>query len=458
MTPLLNNLAEAHVTWMQAPSLQQVFKYHYHSEVKDTAAQYAELLRLCIEGTQGWKPCADLYKQWLEAKEIKPDNLVLRALLNNDASLLKAVRDLKLPPTTSLNVTALTDKIGIPVLAQGFSSLGNAVASHHKALASELMGPLTELMGEALEKDVAKLSLSVLAAVEGKGLKIVPFPETTLPQLMADLTQCVQEANPNMSSQTSELAVSRMMSKYDPKNFGANKPMKCIFAIDEKQLAKVYNKGTAEGAILPLEEMKNLEPNRFRTIKAAGGLLSISALLCQTASIYKSLRDFKDVPLWNKTEEGARLLAGVAGYISAIGSTVITLRNPASIMGLEKAAALKAFQWIGFGAAVANGLVDAAKTIQAAMKHDWGEAALYFGSAVTGVASAWILTFASTTGWVPWVGWGLLLAYVGLQYFISTWSRRDIQSWLERCSFGKEPGFKDAAAEYDTLNKAMGWA
>lgn len=451
----LDPLAEAHAAWMQSALLGKVFKHHFHSSDLDKEGRYAALARLCIEGTQGWKACRDLYGQWVRTESLAPGNILLRGFLNNDAQLLAEAR--KLPAPAGLDFNTFISQIFIPAVTQKIADLGTAATEQRKALAGEVQGVLAELMGECMEKDQGHLSMAVMAASEGVGLRLVTFKDTNLTDVIRSLAESVQAENPELTAAAAKTSVLRMFSKYDPKLLGNKDTTRWVFGFNYKQMSEVGVTGTAYGAILPWDDLAKLPQSRWECFKASGGRFGVAALVCQTASLWMSLKSFKDVPLWKETEEGWRLRAGVLAWASTLATTTYSVVAPSIALGLKQAWHFVGFKILGVMGAGVFGIVDLCKAIEAYKAGDTGLSWLYGFSLASGVASAILLAGFSTAAWVPMVGWAMLCLFMGIQVAITLWKEGKVQDWFKHCVFGTEPGFKDGAEELAELKAAMGW-
>ncbi|WP_005038405.1 T6SS effector BTH_I2691 family protein [Holophaga foetida] len=444
-------LAETHARWMQSPELQAVFRYHYPSGVADTGGHYAGLLRLCIEGTQAYKPCADLYLKWLEDDAFRSCGILARGLLSNHSPLLNEIRNAPFSSGVSFNDFAI--KGSLPVITQAVDALGGAAGDSMKALAKELIGPLTELTKKAAEEDRGRLALSALAAIEKKQLRLLTFRNTGLSDVLESITESVRRVNPSIKQGQARCQIAGFLGQ-DPRVYNARKPTKWVVVLNEEEL-RLHGINPGSEGLLTLDRLTETPANRWNFFKTSTGRFSALMLACQSASLVASIRDFNSAPVQQNIDVLTQLSAGILAWSSSVATTVYSVVSPNVALGIIESNAFKTFRYMGVAAGVLNGLVDIYKGWQALTQKDYKTMGCYWFSAASGIGSSILLGTTWLSGaWVPIVGWVLLAVFIGIQLYLATRSG-PLHDWLEKCAFGIRPGFHTADAERAFLKTAV---
>ena len=101
----LNPLAEKHAAWMRSQQMAECFECSHDDASPESGLDYVEMLTMCLQDTQQYQPCNELYYEWLcgsyaelnesDSSKADPTNLILRALVCN----LKTLR-IEIPKRT----------------------------------------------------------------------------------------------------------------------------------------------------------------------------------------------------------------------------------------------------------------------------------------------------------------------------------------------------------------------
>jgi hypothetical protein len=88
----MDPLAHAHANWMKSKRMLAYFKCNFDSKDARSGLDYRELFfQICIGDTQQWKPCAELYSDWIKGTCKDKDNLLMRALVLNQDDLVETL-------------------------------------------------------------------------------------------------------------------------------------------------------------------------------------------------------------------------------------------------------------------------------------------------------------------------------------------------------------------------------
>ncbi|MCD7100424.1 hypothetical protein LRX76_18635, partial [Stenotrophomonas sp. MMGLT7] len=82
-------LALAHVQWMCSAQLYDHLDCNHDEGNAHSGKGFVDALLLCIQDTQQYKPCMEVYARWLSASRIEKNNLILRALGYNQKAVLE---------------------------------------------------------------------------------------------------------------------------------------------------------------------------------------------------------------------------------------------------------------------------------------------------------------------------------------------------------------------------------
>ncbi|TCS33314.1 hypothetical protein EDC30_11769 [Paucimonas lemoignei] len=442
----INPLGASHVAWTSSQHMAYSMACNFDPTDIRSGVAYTQTVITFIRGTEGVKPCFAHYEKWLDQNEFKPENVLLRALVYNNDKLAKDVEE-----ATKFDPRALPWDAPISTYKAAMEKMGGGHADRAAVLMGHMMGPLMKV-GERFLDGSSKAVITLLGVYSGKGWRRLHF-QGKRKELRAFLARQIIESSGNtMTDSQVKKAVAREIKRAQIRGekLQGQRGMKWVVLLEP-----------ATGQMRTPQTLEEIRFNNFKKTIATNVRLGICTGILQAICLTKAIADEGKALEADKAEAQWRLFAGglaVAGTIGeAIGTVVenATQANLRWVQGLKvvKAGAVlrtggRAFGIIG---AAIMATWDLLKGWEELRKKDFLTAGLYFGSALFGVATAIALTFFTFNPFTLL----LVVAFIGIAYWLETTKDNAIQSWIENCIFGINNTYKEGSLEMKELAKAL---
>lgn len=471
-------LARAHTAWMRSGPLLEQFDCNHDQRDVRSGKGFVDALTLCIQDTQQYRPCFDLYCAWVSATEIGRDNLALRALGYDQTALLKGFAQasggrVSGPSLRGVPWDGLISAYGEAeqALSQGG---GNAVVR----ITAVLGGPITDLMSRAVDGVIGPGL--VAAGVIAKSPVLLVDRVMTKAEAITELVGRMAAVNDKVTDLTSlNRAIDLHMRKAQIRGVRLQQSRQYRWLImADKAVIEDFPGGNARGdarrlaaaAILTEDDRRRLTQVRWRRLLPTSAGLGVITALMQTAALAK-LADDVDSNMAHETGEHAwRYGGGVAALAGTLAETVGKWSESASTAGSRLALRLEATlgtflraggKALGIGAGVVMAVWDFRRGTEEVSEGNILVGLLYGGSAVASLFAAFAFSAwgaaifgAAATG----IGIILVIAVIVIAILIEVFKDDKIQDWLERCHFGKfKPGerYRDIDVEMKELQIAL---
>ncbi|MGQ4660614.1 T6SS effector BTH_I2691 family protein [Lysobacter sp. F6437] len=472
-------LVRAHVAWVAGTGLFEQFDCNHDPDDSHSGQGFVDTLLLCIQDTQQYNPCADQYRQWLQATDIQRDNLVLRALAYNQKAMIE---QLNAVAQGGLQPDSLK---GLPWdgLIKGYEEPLEALADGGKnavvRLSAALGGPIADLAGKAVDGMVGPglVALGVIA----KAPVVMVDVTMSKADAIAELTGRMMAVNPKVGDlHDLNRAIEIQLRKariYGTPVAGTGR-FRYLLMTDPRVISDfpgVDAEGTptgrrfAEHAILTEADRTRLTRLRWnKLLPGAAGLGVVTGIL-QAVALGKLAEDMDKSMAHEANENTWRYRTSIAALAGTLAETTGKWSESAAAVGSRLAVRLERYvglalrvggKALGIGAGVVMAVWDGIRgwqEIQEGNAVGW----LYIGSAVAGVGAMLafstlgpLLFGAAATG----VGIVLVVLVVVIAVLIEVFKDNKVQDWLERCYFGEfeeVDRYRSPALEMNELKIAL---
>lgn len=473
-------LVRAHVAWIAGAGLYEQFDCNHDQADVHSGQGFVDTLLLCIQDTQQYTPCADQYRQWLQAPDIQRDNLVLRALAYNQQTVidrLSAVTQGELQPE-SLK--------GLPWdgLIKGYEEALDALTDGGKnavlRLTAALGGSVADLAGKAVDQAIGPglVAMGIIAKAP------VVMVEVTMSKsdAIAELTGRMMAVNPKVGDLNDlNRAIEIQMRKaniYGTSVSGTGRFRYLIMA-DPKVIGDFpgvdangapTGRRFAEHAILTEVDRTRLTRLRWQKLLPGAAGLGIVTGILQMVALGKLAEDV-DMSMAHEANENVwRYSTGIAAFAGTLAETTGKWSESAATVGNRLARFIERYigkalrvigKGIGIGAGVVMAVWDGIRGWKELQEGNALVGGLYGMSAVLGISamiafSGWgaLIFGAAATG----VGIVLVILVIVIAVLIEVFKDNKIQDWLERCYFGEfeqADRYRDTEMEMSELKIAL---
>jgi hypothetical protein len=477
----LRPLAVSHVAWMSSSQMLNYLDCTHDDTSPETGLVYTRVLTSCVQGTEQFKPCADLYAKFLNGVISDDSNLLLRGILLN----LKTHRR-KLAEELKPDVTWAA--IGWDGLFGAFNNSIDGVAKQAPEVLGQFLssigGSITQVLQSAVDGPVRH---ALVACAVASGRPVVPvqltgsykaYRASLIGQLLR--TSGVKKMSRNAIQREVSLALRRLQIRGEPMN--ATVSSKFLVMIDEetikgmpKGLTKNEQAKWLAGSIRSADEIENLNLSAWReqidvpgmaaragkAIPFVGNLL---AGLFQWAAYQKVSRDLagsmKDERLENQYRLGSAVIAMGATVADTISKAAGAMAETTLFKG--RAVFLEATELglrivsnvLGIVAAGINAFWDGKNAIEAFHQKNFALTAALGVSAMSGAVAAGLIVAGS-------VGWAIVVTviFIGSDIIATFLQVNNIEKWLKRCYWGSldaKDRYQNAEVEMSELSVATG--
>jgi hypothetical protein len=451
-------LAKSHAAWMESGLMSNYFDCHYDGASADVGLVYARVLTTCMQGTEQFKPCSDLYIKWLSGTYFDEKNITLRAIVLNLETNRKKLTD-------SLKPDVAWQALGWDSMFGTFNNSIDKVAAQAQEVLGRLLtsmgGSITHVLQSAIDGPVrhglvalGMVSQRPVVAVELSG-SYKAFRTSLIRQLLK--SSGVKKMNENAIQREVSLALRRLQIRGEP--MGKPVSSKFLVMIDEdtirgmrKGLTKNEQAKWISGSLRSAEEIENLNLSAWRdrvnvpemSAHVGKSLPFIGNALAgyfQWAAYQKVSTDLagsmKDDGLENKTRLGAAVLAigatvadTIARSAGALAETTLKAGRAAYLKAAEEILGV-ASKALGILAAGINAIWDAKNAIDAAQQKNFPLFAVLVTSSISGFAAAVLIAagfvIPAIIATLIFIGAGIVATFLGDD---------KVDKWLKRCYWG----------------------
>ncbi|ACC76026.1 T6SS effector BTH_I2691 family protein [Paraburkholderia phymatum] len=480
-------LAEAHVAWMKSGQLANHLDCAYDDASVEVGLVYVRILTMCMQGSQQYKPCADLYYKWISGSYSEEENLLLRAIVLNQKKLRDQIKEDIKPAITWTT-------IGWDNLCAGFVGLADTALEKSADVLTDFLvaagGSITKLLQEAVEGPVRHGLVAVGMASQRP---VVPVEltgayRTFRGSLIRQLIKAsgIKGLGENAMQREVAQALRRLGIHGEP--MSSVVPVRLMVMIDgetlkgmPKGLSKAEQAKWVASSLRTAEDIEALNLSAWRerinvdiptsagnaAAKAAkafpviGNLIAGYVQVATARSIFQSAKTttgLAGVENWSRLLGSASLISSTAA--DSVKRMMEALAHSKLVAGraayLEEFAARLAPWAKGFGIAGAliGAVWDGIEAYQAFEKGDENLFRAYFFSALAGVGIAAAIYFGSIL-----LAIAAAVLYLFAQYRIAALGDDKLDTWLQRCIWGTDTAnrYSSSGIEMTEFGSAAGF-
>nr|WP_254224058.1 T6SS effector BTH_I2691 family protein [Burkholderia multivorans] len=455
---ILHPLAMSHVQWMTSNQMLNYLDCTHDDASAEVGLVYARTLTACIQDTEQFKPCAQLYVRWLNGVISDDRNILLRGIVLN----LKGNRKKFLE---SLKSEVAWKAIGWDNLMLAFNNAIDGVAKQAPEVLGKLLaslgGSITQVLQSAADGPV-RHALVACGVVSGRAVVPVEltgsykaYRASLIRQLLK--TSRIKKIGENAMRREVSLALRRLQIRGEPMNTVVS--TKFLVMIDEesirgmpKGLNKAEQARWLASSIRSAEEIEKLNlsawqerVNVSQKMAAVGKALpfigNMLAGLFQWAAYQKVSKDLagsmKDDRLESQFRLGSAVIAlgstvadSIARAVSSLAETTL-LKGRAAVLEVVGHVFGSVSKLLGILAAGVNAFWDGKNALEAYRQKNFPLSGVLTISAFSGVASAFMIVSGS-------VFWSIVAIFIFIgSGVISIFFQDDkIDKWLRRCHWG----------------------
>lgn len=456
---VIKPLAEAHVDWMQSEALAE--RLHCSCDERDiqSGKGFVDSVLFCIQNTQEYAPCSQLYSRWLRDTKAGKANLVLRAMGYNQAQVLGPIDAVATGGLQANSLKGLPWGNLITAYENAIVSLGEGGRNSVARLVAALGGPVAEVAGRAVDEVIgpALVFLGVIA----KAPVIMVDLTMSKADAIAELTARAVALNPKvaeMGVRDVNRAIDLQMRKAKIRGAEVNARghYRYLVMLDPQVVGDfpgLTEHGTprrfAENALLTADDHGELTRLRWKKLLPGAVGLGIVAACLQIVALIK-LADEVERSMEHETNEKQwRFHASIAGLAGTLAETTGKWSEKAAAAGSRLAMQLEktlgvflrsAGKALGIGAGLVSAAWDGVRGWRE-IREGNGVGWLYIGSAVGSLAAAVMFTGWAATlfgaGLATGIGIVLIVLVLLVAVLIEVFKDNKLQDWLERCYFGR---------------------
>ncbi|MGQ7246799.1 T6SS effector BTH_I2691 family protein [Halomonas sp. V046] len=459
-------LARAHQAWLRGEAMFRSFACNHDDADAESGVGYIQALLLCIQDTQENQICFDNYQAWLEASTADGTNLLQRALVHNQQSVLDAFTGVD-TSSPDIPYDKWASLIGL------YNSSLKHLESDGKNLVAQLVvavgGPIMLILNKVIDTGLERLVV-FLGVIGGSPIKMVRHTGTVSDALDA-MVNMMKKLNPEAlgdvdaqllkrrleirsRGQRREVALGRNSQGQPVQQVRMRVDRLALIDI-EGELGDRQSINRAANALLEMDEWPTNQVARYKAIFDTNARLAVVGLIFQVFSSYQLTKKLDDSMDHKRTENNWRNFSSWGAVVAGVGNIMHDGIEKGAGSGYRRLAELANKSWVkrfggfsralGFGAAVIMSAFDVYHTVRELRSGNVGMAGLYLTSAFSGVGAALLLggylgagfttfgIFLSATG----IGVVLVLVGIGIALLIGFLENDAIQEWMNRCAFGK---------------------
>lgn len=471
-------LANAHVAWMQSAPLREHFDCNHDDADMHSGQGFVDSMLLCVQDTQEYRPCAQLYTQWLSATRTEQDNLLLRALGYNQKAVIDRLDEVVAGGLAPGALRGLPWDGLIDGYDKALEALGDGGKNAVVRLTASLGGPLGQVAGAAVDGVVgpAMVAWGVIAKAPVIQVEVTMSKARAIAELTARMTSLnpkvgdLPELNRAIDIQmrkagifgvpVNETGQFRYLIMADPR------VVEDFPGVDAQGRARRF----AETALLTESDHHRMTRLRWRQLLPGTAALGIATGVLQVVALGKLAEDLDRSMAHEHNENQWRYGSGVAALAGTLAET--TGRWSESAAGAANRSARfieryvgRALRFVGKALGIGAGVVMAVWDVYRGVSEvQEGNGWVGIGFVVSGAASALAVVAFTKVGALLFgvaasgVGIILVVAVLVIAILIEVFKDNKLQDWLERCHFGKfaaKDRYDDPGVEIEQLNVAL---
>ncbi|WP_110642956.1 T6SS effector BTH_I2691 family protein [Salinicola sp. CPA57] len=472
-------LARAHVSWMQSDPLHRQLDAGHDDQDIESGVAFVNAMLICIQDTQQYAPCANLYYRWLSASNLDHRNLALRALGYNQKIILERWEG---HVSGGLQPDSLR---GLPWdgLIGGYENALKALQDGSQnavvRLTAALGGPFAKVAAKAVDGVVgpALVGMGVIA----RSPVILADVTMSKKAAIAELVSRMAAINPEIGNlEDLNRAIDIQMRKariYGVPVEGTGRFRYLILA-NPKVIedfpglnAQGGARQLAESAVLTQADRRAMTQLRWRQLLPTEAGLGVVTGILQVMALFKLSDDLDSSMAYERGENRRRFWTGTAGLVGTVAETVGKWSESATKAGSRLGQAIERYvgrfirfagRGLGVGAAIVMAAWDVIRGWQEIQEGNALVGGLLFVSAGFSVAAMGMFAgwFGATVFGLSATGVGIVLValILTIAIVIEYFKDNKIQDWLERCYFGKfapSERYAEPQQEVDELKLAL---
>lgn len=472
-------LARAHVAWMRSTDLCDKLDCSHDQNDAHSGEAFVDSVLLCIQDTQQYQPCFDLYLAWLNATDIQRDNLVLRALAYNQQAVIDRLDSVADGGLQAGSLKTLPWDGLIRGYEEAQSTLADGGYNAAVRLMAAVGGPFAEVAAKAVDGVVGPAL--VAAGMIARAPVLMVDVTMSKANAVRELTARMTALNPRVGElRDLNRAIEMQLRKARIRGVPVDDTGRFRYLIMADPQVTLDFPGVdadgsptarrfAENAILTEADRTRLTRLRWRRLMPTSAGMGVVTGILQAVALGKLAKDLDDSMAHDRTENSWRYGAGVTGFAGTLAETVGRWSESAASVGNRYAVHIERTigRWLriggkalGVGAGVVMAVWDGIRGWQE-LQEDNAVGWLYFGSAAASVGAMIafsslgpLLFGAAATG----IGVALVVVVIVIAVLIEVFRDNKLQDWLERCYFGEfdpEDRYQGSAVEMEQLKIAL---
>jgi acid stress-induced BolA-like protein IbaG/YrbA len=467
-------LAISHVAWMKSSALANYFTCNYDVNHVESGTVYTTVFTQCLTSTQDKQACAKLYDEWLEGSMADTNNLLLQAMVMNQAATATAIKN---ATTVSIDLRQIPwDNL--------FATVTNSMERHSQhpqeaaaRLFVQVAGPVARMLGKVLDGSKGfRAAVMATGLISGHPVVVCEvigsknqFQAHLIREMFRSSGQVVSE-----SQMRRAVAAELKRLQIHGASVEGTTSKRWLMLADQKHIADMpvglSQKQEAEWlakSIKTVEAVESLNLGRWRTVINQNVRFGVVAGILQAASLTKLIAD-EEKSLANENKDATRRLYAGVTAIAATTSEVMghALAGRAALgmrfgqgIALNSASFLKLLgKASGLGAGLFVAALDVMKANQERREGNMGMALLSYTSAAVGASLSVALVSIALLGAaaIPIIG-TLVLLLIGIGVLVEYLKDNPVQDWLERCPWGalQAQRYPDLVTEQEQLQQAL---
>lgn len=478
-------LSLCHSSWLTSSILVSCLDANHDDQDPESGAGFADSVLNCIGDTQQYRTAHELYTDWLAAREISRENLLLRGLVLD----IKAIKDVVNDSLRNIDIDP-DDVVNLP-WSGAIAGYQKVMENHpeYKGAPGRLLGSVVSPYVKTLVKDPNsrfRPAFLILGIIAERPIVKVEVRQPTLKALVTAIRTSMAEVNPRLGKVDAEvferrleIATRREGRHMTPAGAGTwdypvayDRYMMAGMddAVDDRGRIKV-----ATSSIMNYPDYQQMSPadvngttwaalgSRNIQLGVVSAIIGLASFWTQLNALFDSTED------QNKVLVAAKLGAISFGVVSAVADTIKAAMERRALYqnrlkewadSAEARRLAKTGKIFGLGSAILFSGLDFLSAYNEGQDGSYKLTALYILSGVSGAVSFALLSFESS--WVLYglsaPGWGWVIAGIAVGVNIVIWLvvKDDLQNWIRRSYFGKNKdleGFEGLAEQMKDFDK-----
>lgn len=468
-------LARCHAAWMKNGLLASYFHCNYDDAHIDSGLVYTFVMTRCIASTQDKGICSKLYDDWLAGTIDDENNLLLRAMVFNQQSIVNAVKS---ATNVSIDLRQIPWDNIFATYTNSVERVTENVQSTSARFIVEFAGPVARMFGKIVDGSAgfrhAVMATGIIAGQPVVLCEVVGGRKAFRAHIIRQLYRASGQV---LSEHQMARAVAEELRRQGihgaPMEGSTRK--KWLILADKEMIAAMPNGLSPQQraqwlarSIRTVEQVEALNLARWRSVISSKVRFGVVAGILQAASLTKVIADQEKALANEKNDASLRMYAGITTLAATTSEAFGTALAARAAQGLRFGQGFwtaTGTRMAGAGARVGvlTGLfvagLDGYKAFTEAREGADGlVVASYAASALVGVGLSVALACAALLGAMAIPVIGILVALlIGIGILIEFIKDNTVQDWLERCPWGvlKDQRYPDMETEQAQLKQAL---